>query len=418
MKPAIKKEGPTEPKVPVSGSTPVEPDDKVSDPLSRLESRVFQPLKKRFYEPLNRIVDRLGYIQCVLLLLVFTSVSTLIVRVWNNPDQARDEITVARFYFEARKTVPPRPAEAADSVRDLTNRLKDFIAPGNRDISAWTAAQVTVSLQEQDAFDVPEMTQWLSSKAGACHCWHDVDEYSHLGASAWVLLAFARMNARPTEQEIEFVLESQHRPGWWSTFTSTDEPENAATYPTALCTLALTEVLQRDLIAPAQKERVAEAVRKGRNWLLNNSIPGKPGRWRDYPNGGYGTESIGASGLALHVLHRTPGPAPVTSDRYWMEHLPSELPQPDDSLSSGQIIHLADQPWHNDATHHFAFPWLIVGTVDAYSNGTLVQRAKAARLLHKVGEKQDAIEEGSKGKPWLAAETLIALRYLRGDGVI
>jgi hypothetical protein len=101
-----------------------------------------------------------------------------------------------------------------------------------------------------------------------------------------------------------------------------------------------------------------------------------------------------------------------------MQHLPHDLPEPNDSLSSGQIIHLADRPWHNDATHQFAFPWLIVGTVDAYSSGTLVHRANAVRLLHKVGEKQEAMEEESRGKPWLAAETLIALRYLEGDGVI
>jgi hypothetical protein len=393
-------------------------------PLARLQRRVFKPIQKKIYLPVNRLIDRLGYVASLLLLAAITGASTLVIRIWNNPDEARQAVTVARFYFDARKTAPPRDAAVTEVIRDLTNQLKDFISPSNRlgknAYSEWTAAQMTVSLQGKDAFDAAEMSQWLHSQAGDCHCWEDnVGTGPHLGATGWVLLGLARMGAKPTEQEIEFVLSNQHRPGWWPTYPSTDDPDNAATYPTAYCTWALAELLRRDLISPSQIQPAAEAVRKGRSWLLNNAVPGKPGRWKDYPNGGYGKESIGASGLVLHVLHRTPGPPPLANDQDWMLNLPAELPEPRDEMSAGQIVRLANgAAFHNDATHHFAFPWLIIATVDAYGQGSLNQRAQAARLFHQIPERRRAIAEEFRDMPWLSAETLIALRHLQGEDVI
>ena len=63
-------------------------------------------------------------------------------------------------------------------------------------------------------------------------------------------------------------------------------------------------------------------------------------------------------------------------------------------------------------------PWLIIGTVDAYSQGSLSQRAQAARLFHEIPEKREAIVTEVRDMPWLAAEILIALRYLEGEHVI
>jgi hypothetical protein len=398
--------------------------DKETGPLDRLKNRVFQPLQKRLYAPLNRLVDKLGYISSALLLLAITGTSALVIRLWNNPNEGRAAINVTRFYFDARKSLPPRDANTAETIRDLTNRLQDYILPSNRSgqggYSKWVAAQMTVSLQGKEAFDVQDMAQWLNYGTENCDCWrgNDTDKYGHLGATGWIMLAFARMTVRPTEKEVEFVLSNQHRPGWWAAYPSTDDPVNASTFPTAYCTWALAELLRRDLISARQKQRVAESVRKGRNWLVENSVPGKPGRWKDYPNGGYGTESVGASGLVLHVLHRTPGPSPTFNDRDWMSNLPRELPQPREEVSSGQSVRLIDGTWREDATHHFAFPWLVIATVDAYGEGTLSQKAEAARLFHQIAEKNQVIVRETKDMPWLSAETLIALRYLRGDDVI
>jgi hypothetical protein len=120
----------------------------------------------------------------------------------------------------------------------------------------------------------------------------------------------------------------------------------------------------------------------------------------------------------LHVLHRTPGPLPLAGDQNWMLNLPRELPDPKDTFSSGQTVVNSERAWFNDPTHHFAYPWVIIATVDAYPQGSWRRRAQASRLLHQIPEKREDISTGLRDMPWLAAETLIALRHLRGDHVI
>ena len=405
---------------------PKSTDEKEHTPLARLKLRVLQPIQKKIYLPLNRFLDKLGYVSSALLLLGIAGVSALGIRVWNNPDEGARAITVVRFYLEARKPVPPRDPGMADVVRDLTNLLKDDVSPANRNrdyrFGDWTEAQMVVSLQERDAFESAEMAQWFNNESGECHCWRaSPKDREHLAATAWVLIAFARMRVKPTEQEIEFILNNQHRPGWWPIFyPATDHPGNASTFATSLCTWALAELLHRDLVPASHKQHVTEAIRKGENWLLDNTLPGKPGRWKDYPNGEYGQESLGVSGLALHALHRSmaiTATTPLAHDVDWMTSLPAELPAPKAGLSSGEAVILTSGS-AGDPTHYFDLPWLIIGTADAYREGSLSQRAQAARLIHKISGERETIIRELKDMPWLAAETLIALRYLQGEDVI
>jgi hypothetical protein len=396
---------------------------KDDEPLDRLKRRVLKPIEEKLYLPLNRLIDRLGYVSSAFLLVGIMGASALAIRLWNNPDEGKQAITVARFYWDARRPVPPRNPIVADVMRDLTNQLKDAISPSNRnrpDVGGdWVQAQMAVGLQGEDAFDRTELVRWFHSEAENCYCWRaGPQDQVHLGAEGWVLLAFARMKAMPTEQELEFVLRNQHRPGWWPIYPALDNPKNASTYATAFCTWSLEELLERDLIPVSQKQRATEAVQRGRNWLFNNTVLGRPGRWKDYPNGEYGQESVGVSGLVLHVLHRTPGPPPSASDVDWMIDLPSELPAPKDEFSSGQTVYVADQHAMEDPTHHFALPWLIIGTADAYGRGSLSQRAQACRLFHEIPGKRQVIATELRDMPWLAAETLIALRHLQGEDVI
>jgi hypothetical protein len=392
-------------------------------PIARLKRRVFTPIEEKFYVPLNRLIDRLGYISSALLLVGIMGASAVAIRLWNRPDEGRRAITVALFYWEARRPSPPRNPAVAEVMRDLTNQLQDAISPSNRNSPSvggdWVQAQMALSLQGKDAFDTTELVKWFHGEAESCRCWRaGPQDQEHLGAAGWVLLAFAKMRAKPTEEEVEFVLRNQHRPGWWPIYPALDNPRNASTYATAFSTWSLEELLERDLIPVSQIQRATEAMQRGRNWLFNNTVPGRPGRWKDYPNGEYGIESIGISGLVLHVLHRTPGPSPSASDVDWMIDLPSDLPAPKDTFSSGQTVYVTDQHATEDPTHNFAFPWLIIGTADAYGRGSLSQRAQACRLFHQIPEKRQAIATELRDMPWLASEILISLRHLQGDDVI
>src|SRR5258708_8984298 len=108
--------------------------------------------------------------------------------------------------------------------------------------------------------------------------------------------------------------------------------------------------------------------------MLDNAVSAKPRRWKDYPNGVYGQESIGISGLTLHVLHKTPGPEPSASDSYWMANLPKELPMPKDEVSSAQIVITNQIGAFVYPTHHFLLPSLLIVTPDAYPHSTLPPR--------------------------------------------
>ena len=408
--------------VPETEAVGNEPEE--GDPVTRLKRRVLKPIQERIYGPLNRLVDRLGYTASVALFLVVAGGGWLGVKFWNDPEDARRLLTVARYYIDARELKAPRDANTVEAVRDLTNQLKDDVSPANRDrpngsFGAWTQAQMVVGLQGQGITDVREMSEWFESQAGRCGCWHEFTiDPPHAAAGGWVLLAFSRLGVPPAAQDVEFVLKNQHKPGWWGMFPGTDDPGNASTYATALSIWSLQELLRANLIPAGQKEAVARAIAKGRTWLLDNAVSTKPGRWKDYPNGVYGLESVGISGLTLHVLHKTPGPEPNASDSYWMANLPKELPMPKDQVSSSQIVVTNQSGPFVDPTHHFLLPWLLIGTADAYPKGKLSQRAQAAKLFHQIPERREAIARDLKDMPWLAAETVIALRYLRGEDVI
>jgi hypothetical protein len=398
-----------------------------SDPIENLRGRVLKPIKERFYRPLNQLISRLGYLHCVVLLSAVTALGAAFLRVWEHPEEAKDALTVARFYIDARKLVPPRDANVADSIVELTNELKDASSPANRDMQngnfgPWTEAQLVISLQGSDTINREEMALWFQDRSGKCSCWHmwgpEDHTPDHIGATAWVLLALAQMGVRPRPDEIDFILGNQHVAGWWSMYPASDDPMNASTYATSFAIWSLEELLRRDLTDKSQEDRVKSAIYKGREWLEDNTVPGKKGLWKDYPHSEYGEESISVSGLALHALHRTPGPPPTANDAYWMANLPSDLPLPKDDTSSSPTVITKQFGASADSTHHLKLPWVLIGTVDAYPAGNIVQRARAARLLHQVSDRRESIRGELHGMPWLQAETLIALRYVRGDDVI
>jgi hypothetical protein len=399
--------------------------DSVEAPLSHLEHLVLSPIKKRFYTPLNHLLDRLTYTRAAALLVLLTAFTAVGTHFWKNPGDVRRLMTVARFGWAARNPVTAPEADVADVKRDLLNFLKDEISPAKRDSGTegsygpWTQAQMIMSLQGQSRVQPSEISQWFTTQQIACTCWREYKTSpQNLAVTSWVLLAFARMNVKPDPREIQFVLHNQKGAGWWPVFPATDDASNASTYATSLSVWALDELLRRDLIPVQQAKEVQNAVANGREWILDNSIPGKPGRWKDYPGPGlYHEESLGVSGLALHVLHSTTGPAPTAADLYWMANLPNELPPTLENSSSNHIVTTAEGPVA-DPTHNFSLPWLLIGTADAYSRGTWSQRSHALRLFHQIPDRRESISRESMGKPWFAAETLLSLRHLLHEDVI
>ena len=141
---------------------------KDEEPLARLKRRVLKPIEEKIYSPLNRLFDRLGYVSAALVLVAITGLSAVAIKLWNDPGEAKRVITVIRFYWEARQPTPPRSVNVTAEIRDLTNQLKDAISPSNRnrlDVGGdWAHAQMAVSLQGEDAFDVQDLVQLVSQR--------------------------------------------------------------------------------------------------------------------------------------------------------------------------------------------------------------------------------------------------------------
>src|SRR5262249_20918038 len=103
VKGSEQKEHPHKGEAPTSGQ-PAAPGksakDADVDPLARLRRRVFQPIQEKIYLPINRLIDRLGWIAATSLLVGITVAGGLAVRMWNNPDEARPPITSPPSYFK------------------------------------------------------------------------------------------------------------------------------------------------------------------------------------------------------------------------------------------------------------------------------------------------------------------------------
>jgi hypothetical protein len=232
------------------------------------------------------------------------------------------------------------------------------------------------------------------------------------------MLAYSRLNQRPDQKQITFLIRNQHSAGWWPIFPSIDRDEYGSTYATTMSVWSLEELLKKGLIVREQEPAVEAAVQRGRSWLISHNIRGQA-RWSDYQSSEYGQQSIGLSGLVMHVLHLLPDPAPAWLDQDWMSSLPTALPHANEQIASGKPIALLDGTVFTDTTHNFSLPWLIIATADAYPNGNLFQRAAALRLLGQLDtRRQDDLRRELQNMPWAAAELLMALRYLSGEKII
>ena len=276
-----------------------------------------------------------------------------------------------------------------------------------------------VALNGMAGMDDTGLLQWFQETSAGRPCWrqHPNSEVDHIGATAWILLAFSRTGQKPDKSHIECLLTNQHTTGWWPQYPAQDIEENASTYATALSVWALYELSKRHLIPQIQKTRVDAAIVAGKDWLVSHNIKDEPANWRDYDRGMYGKESLGLSGLVIHVLHAI-GSSSQSNDKAWMASLPRDLPAVNDQVASAFPVRLAGTGVASDPTHNFTVPWLLIATVDAYPQGTLMQRAKAQRLFDKICDRSDEIQHKAYGLPWLAAELLMSLRYLQGDRVI
>jgi hypothetical protein len=135
-------------------------------------------------------------------------------------------------------------------------------------------------------------------------------------------------------------------------------------------------------------------------------------RWKDYPYHRFAKLSPAMSGLVLHVLHRAKVPDLEELDEAWLRSLPDpgspavlelDLRYVELRTSHGvRIDHITQVP----------MAWLIVGTADAYRNGSFRERSRALKWLTTLTQDQRVLTADATDNNWWRAELLYALAYL------
>jgi hypothetical protein len=315
-------------------------------------------------------------------------------------------------------------------VKTATRMLIDHLGPEvnspQHSPNAWTMAQMAISLEGQSQVNKEHVQRFLSDLMSPdCNCWHEGSQSpKDLRVSTWVLIGMSRLGLSASDEQLDFLLNTMQPDGWWTIYTEHPNkggmPINqkyASTYATALSLLALSLQSQLKNADPIKKEKVKDAIKRGRNWLLKTRLIGRA-RWSDYPFNDDKSETLGVTGLVLHVLHSTSENANELNeiDQLWLDDLPGLKMDAKGRETSSVVIDTFNL---RDPSSQFPLQWSIVATVDAYPSGTSLQKAKAIVWLDNIAENFEDLAKGVIGETdWIAAELLIALRYLQGEKVI
>jgi hypothetical protein len=338
--------------------------------------------------------------------------------------------TVGRYLqaISAPGRVAPLPDEirraAGGKARQLAAaldaRLDKKSKKGKLYGQAWSSAQILVALRESDPdyagqIDAKLIERYFRSVAGPeCACWRRLPngKYpNHLGITSWVLWTFAEYGIPADKSELEFLLSSQDRQGWWPLFAGATEEKFASSYATAAAVLALHRQSTLDA-NQALRERLAQAVQHGTNWL--KKVADGRARWADYPawpDAKERREFLGVSGFALFALHRVGAPGLAGLDRDWLRRLPSDVPTALSCEVSGKITQSGKRSDLDD-TRYSGLPWGILATVLAYPNGWISGKARAIDWLERALAPGASIHAltGTGEDDSITAEALLALR--------
>lgn len=288
----------------------------------------------------------------------------------------------------------------------------------------WDTAQVATALSglnlpNRKPIDSSKVVQFLNQKRSSdCGrkdllCWMegpaDGGSRANVGASAWVIYAKARLGVPAESGELRFLLSQQHsKEDSWSMLPCR-EPEAGSSYATAWSIMALGEQVRRGLVEEPLLSEIQNSMRAGLSWLEINQAPG--GLWRTYPKKA-SELSISNSGLITHVLHHFESePLPGVESR-WMEALSgTRVPAYKAETFNSWICQ--ETNIQRDYTRYIVLPWELIATVDAYPQGSVMERMRAIRLIESVASNKEEILSEIKQEYFMAAELLIALRHLR-----
>jgi hypothetical protein len=323
----------------------------------------------------------------------------------------------------------PVSAAAVGNLKTSIDSLGGFLHGVLRDVAArpelnsWAVAQLSLALHEfntphQLAAGPPISAQQLraimsETRDASCQCWRETeDKLPHSMASAWVVYSLAQYDQRAVPAEIDAILNRQGANGWWAMFPSTDDERNASTSATAWTALALHHQLRKGLIAPEQRWQVERAVKNAAAWLIQRALPDEA-RWTEYPpeqTHERSYEYLAVSALVIHAVRAVTGS--TRFDALWLDQLPQAVPPPLQSEQAKGYVFRSERQFTLDDVRHYRFPWMLTTTVEAYANGSVTQKARAALWIEEA-LRRPLSPADMRNEHWTIAETLLALRHVQ-----
>jgi hypothetical protein len=311
----------------------------------------------------------------------------------------------------------PVSAQIRNQVAEVARRLEatlegDVASPASSDVTPWVISQETLASHGLNRhLDSGKVVGYVRSHVDpACACWREIPDNPGrppaIFVSGWVFSALARVGEPASSSEIGYVLQQQKPNGWWPVYSVRDDSPFASSYSTAWSLLGLHEQLSGPLRNDPAAADARAAIQKGSSWLLARRQRGS--RWKDYPLLPNGVVSDSVSGVALHALHWTAQDRIGEIDAEWLDALPEKVP----SVRDADHSYIWYSSTANDDTVLILQPWLLVGTVDAYGSGSLLQRARALLWIERTLTQPGLARADTIVENWWRAEVLYGLQYV------
>jgi hypothetical protein len=324
--------------------------------------------------------------------------------------------------WESSETAIPISQQVRDEVRTDLSTLATYLRPRIDEMGVlpefnpWAVAQTWAALYGLEP-SLPTRASTLRAfmtqqRDPSCICWRETDDkLPHTVATAWVLYTLALYDQPAEPGEIAALLDRQGAEGWWAMFPATPDPRNASTAATAWASLALHTQLSHQLIPASQQQRAAEAISRADGWLRSHAIPGRA-RWTEYAPehvAEVNEDYLAVSGFTMHALRTV---ADISEfDHAWLAELPRRVPGLTESeTAKGQVFRSKNQ-FTLDDVRHYRFPWMLKTTVDAYPNGTNLEKARALVWIEKALDRP-LTSTDFRNEIWTIAETVFVLRQI------
>ena len=103
-------------------------------------------------------------------------------------------------------------------------------------------------------------------------------------------------------------------------------------------------------------------------------------------------------------------------DRSWLSGLrgvPPEFKAKDDEGQQRPELRGSSNIPRIDTFVQLKLPWMLIATVDAYSNGNILQKGRALDWINVALSKQSVLTADANTESWKRAELLYAIKYVR-----